>query len=133
MMRRHATWNRPRSATFVLRFAIRNWRFHFKRHTQLRTLLLDFPATTVPRASSATETLTRLTNHTIRAGSLPKPLSASFGYLKDQTLPTKQLKLYHIFSFSTIPCALSNSFMPLSCRLVQNMVQYSQIQMENLL
>jgi prevent-host-death family protein len=66
-------------------------------------LLLDFPASIISRASSATETLTRLTNHTIRAGSLPKPLSASFGYLKEQTFPTKLIKLYHIFRFSTIP------------------------------
>jgi hypothetical protein len=62
-----------------------------------------FPASIVSRAQSATETLTRLTNLTIRAGSLPKPLSASLGYLKEQIFPTKQLKLYHIFSFSTIP------------------------------
>ena len=27
MMRRHATWNQPRSATFVFRFSSRNWRF----------------------------------------------------------------------------------------------------------
>ena len=35
MKTRHVDW--PRSATFVLRFGSRNWRFHFKRHTLLRT------------------------------------------------------------------------------------------------
>jgi hypothetical protein len=98
----------------------------------LRTLLLDFPASTVPRASSATETLTRLTNLTIRAGSLPKPLSASLGYLKDQMFPTKRQN-YTIFSVFPPSPTFSNSFMPPPCRLVQNMVQYGQIQMENLL
>ena len=37
-MSRHATWNKPRSATLVFRFISRNWRFHCKRHTLLRTL-----------------------------------------------------------------------------------------------
>ena len=102
--RRHATQNTLRDASHIFSSIAKIWSFSCKaKYARLRTLLLDFPASIVSRASSATETPTRLTNLTIRAGSLPKPLSASFGYLKEQTFPTKRIKLYHIFRFSTIP------------------------------
>ena len=50
------------------------WSFSLKaKYARLRTLPLDFPTSIVSRTSSATETLTRLTNHPIRADRCQNP------------------------------------------------------------